>query len=57
MRQHATLDSHSAAAAGQAAWHYTLIRDRSRTGCFKAFRVNHWFGFTLFVRTVLGHSL
>jgi 4-hydroxybenzoate polyprenyltransferase len=46
-----------AAAGAQAAWHYTLIRDRSREGCFKAFRVNHWFGFTLFVGTVAGYAL
>lgn len=38
-----------ALAFGQVAWHYTLIRSRSREGCFKAFRLNHWLGFTLFV--------
>jgi 4-hydroxybenzoate polyprenyltransferase len=37
-----------AAGAAQAAWHYTLIRDRTRDGCFKAFRLNHWVGFALF---------
>jgi 4-hydroxybenzoate polyprenyltransferase len=42
-----------AVAAGQAAWHCTLIRSRSREGCFKAFRVNHWVGFAVFVGTVL----
>ena len=36
------------AAAGLAAWHYTLIRERSRDGCFKAFRLNHWLGFAVF---------
>jgi 4-hydroxybenzoate polyprenyltransferase len=46
-----------AAAAAQALWHYTLIRDRSREGCFRAFRVNHWFGFTLFAGTALGYAL
>ncbi|RYY73480.1 MAG: 4-hydroxybenzoate octaprenyltransferase, partial [Comamonadaceae bacterium] len=46
-----------ALAAGQAAWHYTLIRDRSREGCFRAFRLNHWFGFTLFAGTVAGYLL
>jgi 4-hydroxybenzoate polyprenyltransferase len=46
----------AAAAAAQAAWHYTLIRDRSREGCFRAFRVNHWFGFTLFAGTVAGYG-
>ena len=34
-----------AVAAAQAVWHYTLIRDRTRDGCFKAFRLNHWLGF------------
>jgi len=47
----------AAAAGAQAAWHYTLIRDRSRDGCFRAFRVNHWFGFALFAGTVLGYTL
>ena len=37
-----------ALAAAQAAWHGVLIRDRSRDGCFKAFRLNHWLGFTVF---------
>ncbi len=37
-----------AAAALQALWHWTLIRDRSREGCFRAFRLNHWIGFALF---------
>jgi len=35
-------------AAAQAAWHFTLIRGRSRDGCFKAFRLNHWVGFAVF---------
>jgi 4-hydroxybenzoate polyprenyltransferase len=34
--------------AAIALWHYTLIRGRSREGCFRAFRLNHWLGFTLF---------
>jgi len=46
-----------AAAGAQAAWHYTLIRDRSREGCFKAFRLNHWFGFAVFAGTVAGYAL
>ena len=37
-----------AAAAVQALWHFTLIRGRQREGCFKAFRLNHWLGFTVF---------
>jgi 4-hydroxybenzoate polyprenyltransferase len=44
-------------AAAQAAWHYTLIRDRSREGCFKAFRLNHWLGFTVFAGIVAGYAL
>ena len=37
-----------AAAAVQAAWHFVLIKDRTREGCFKAFRLNHWVGFAVF---------
>jgi 4-hydroxybenzoate polyprenyltransferase len=40
------------AAALQAAWHYTLIRDRSRDGAFRAFRLNHWVGFAVFAGVV-----
>jgi 4-hydroxybenzoate polyprenyltransferase len=38
----------NAVALGQVAWHYTLIRARTREGCFKAFRQNHWIGFVVF---------
>ena len=38
-------------AAGQVVWHYGLIRDRSRDGCFRAFRLNHWVGFAVFAGT------
>jgi 4-hydroxybenzoate polyprenyltransferase len=31
-----------------ACWHYTLIRGRTREGCFRAFRLNHWVGFAVF---------
>ena len=44
-------------AAGIAAWHYTLIRDRSRAGCFRAFRLNHWLGFVVWVGLVADHLL
>ncbi len=37
------------AAAVQVVWHGLLIRTRSREGCFKAFRLNHWVGFAVFV--------
>ena len=40
------------AAALQAVWHYTLIRDRSRDGSFRAFRLNHWVGFAVFAGVV-----
>jgi 4-hydroxybenzoate polyprenyltransferase len=41
------------AAALQALWHYTLIRTRTREGCFKAFRLNHWVGFAVFAGVAL----
>ncbi len=44
-------------ALAQIIWHYTLIRQRSREGCFKAFRANHWLGFTLFAGIVLAYAL
>lgn len=44
-------------AAAQALWHWWLIRDRTREGCFKAFRLNHWLGFTVFVGVVAGYAL
>ena len=42
-----------AVAALQAAWHFLLIKDRTRDGCFKAFRLNHWVGFAAFVGVAL----
>jgi 4-hydroxybenzoate polyprenyltransferase len=47
----------TAAAAAQAIWHFALIRDRQREGCFKAFRLNHWLGFTVFAGIVAGFAL
>ena len=44
-----------AAAALQAAWHFWLIKDRTRDGCFKAFRLNHWVGFAAFVGLALSY--
>jgi len=41
----------------QVAWHYTLIRGRTREGCFKAFRINHWLGFTVFAGVVASYAL
>ena len=43
------------AAALQALWHGWLIRDRARDGCFKAFRLNHWLGFTVFAGIALSY--
>ena len=45
-----------AGAAVQAMWHVWLIRDRSREGCFKAFRLNHWVGFSVFAGLVLSYT-
>ena len=45
-----------AVAALQAAWHFWLIKDRSRDGCFKAFRLNHWVGFAAFVGVALSYT-
>jgi len=42
------------AALAQVGWHWRLIKDRSRDGCFKAFRLNHWLGFTVFLGVVVG---
>jgi 4-hydroxybenzoate polyprenyltransferase len=40
------------AGAAIAVWHYTLIRDRTREGCFRAFRLNHWLGCAVFAGVV-----
>ena len=40
-------------ALAQVAWHYQLIKGRTREGCFKAFRLNHWLGATLFAGIAL----
>ena len=45
-----------ALALAQVGWHWWLIRTRSREGCFRAFRMNHWVGFTLFAG-IAGSSL
>ena len=46
-----------AAAAAIALWHFTLIRERTRDGCFRAFRLNHWLGFVVFAGTVLAFAV
>jgi 4-hydroxybenzoate polyprenyltransferase len=44
-------------ATAQVAWHFQLIRNRSREGCFKAFRLNHWLGATVFAGIAVGFAL
>jgi len=46
-----------AVAAAQALWHFTLIRGRSREGCFRAFRANHWLGAAVFAGVVIDLAL
>ena len=45
-----------AVAAAQVVWHFFLIRQRTREGCFKAFRLNHWLGFSVFAGVALGYG-
>ena len=42
-------------ALAQALWHGWLIRNRERDNCFKAFRMNHWLGLTVFAGIVLNY--
>ncbi len=46
-----------ACALAQVLWHWQLIRARTRDGCFKAFRLNHWIGLSVFAGVVLGLAL
>ena len=41
----------------QVAWHFHLIKNRTREGCFKAFRLNHWLGASVFAGIVAGFAL
>lgn len=41
-----------AIAAAMMGYHWTLIRDRSREGCFRAFRHNNWVGGAIFAGIV-----
>jgi 4-hydroxybenzoate polyprenyltransferase len=36
-------------------WHWRLIHTRTREGCFKAFRLNHWVGMALFCGIVVAY--
>ncbi|BCO25456.1 4-hydroxybenzoate octaprenyltransferase [Rhodoferax lithotrophicus] len=44
-------------ALGQVVWHFTLIRHRTREGCFKAFRLNHWLGFAVFAGIAVSYAV
>jgi 4-hydroxybenzoate polyprenyltransferase len=46
-----------AAAACMMAYHYRLIRDRSREGCFRAFKHNNWVGLAVFAGIALSYEL
>jgi len=46
-----------AVAAGIMAYHYTLIRERDRPKCFKAFLHNNWVGAAIFVGWVVDYLL
>jgi len=46
-----------AVTAGLAAYHWRLIRDRSREGCFRAFLHNNWLGAAVFAGIVLSFPL
>ena len=41
----------------QALWHFGMIYKREREGCFRAFRMNHWLGATVFAGIALGYAL
>jgi 4-hydroxybenzoate polyprenyltransferase len=45
------------AAAAMMVYHYLLIRDRSRDGCFRAFRHNNWVGAAIFAGIALSFVL
>jgi 4-hydroxybenzoate polyprenyltransferase len=46
-----------AVALAQVVWHFTLIRTRSRDGCFTAFRQNHWLGFAVFTGIAASYAV
>jgi 4-hydroxybenzoate polyprenyltransferase len=44
-------------AAGMAVYHWTLIRERQRDGCFRAFNHNNWLGAAVFGGLLLDYML
>ncbi|MEW5863950.1 MAG: 4-hydroxybenzoate octaprenyltransferase [Pseudomonadota bacterium] len=46
-----------AVAGAMALFHYRLIRDRSREGCFRAFRHNNWVGAAIFAGLVASYQV
>lgn len=46
-----------AAAGAMALYHWRLIRDRSREGCFRAFRHNNWVGAAIFAGLALSYRV
>jgi 4-hydroxybenzoate polyprenyltransferase len=40
-----------------ALWHFRLIRNRERAGCFRAFLGNHWLGLAIFAGTVADYAI
>ena len=46
-----------AVAAAMMGYHYKLIRDRAREGCFKAFLHNSWVGAAIFAGIVAAYAL
>ena len=46
-----------AVAAGLVAWHYAMIRTRTREGCFRAFLHNNWLGAAVFAGIAADQAL
>ena len=44
-------------AAGMMLYHHNLIRERSREGCFRAFRHSNWIGLAIFAGIVFSYNL